>query len=95
MSTIHIKHHHGLTHELKRERVEQIAEHLKGKYKGAYTWRGDSLYFQRSGVSGCIELGNGYVELRVKLGLLLVPKKREIEALIRQYMPVAIRELAG
>ena len=95
MSTIHIKHHHGMTHEEMRERVEQIARYLKRRYKGAYSWHGNSLRFQRSGASGSVELGDGYVELRVKLGLLLVPKKNEIETLIRQHIPTAMGELAG
>ncbi len=95
MSTIRIKHHHGLTHEETRERVELIANHLKGRYRGVYSWHGSALRFQRSGVSGSVVLGAGYVELRVKLGLLLVPKKGQIEALIRQHIPAAMGEQAG
>ena len=95
MSTIHIKYRHGLTRAATQQRVDQIARHLKAKYKGAYSWHGDSLRFQRSGTYGSVELGDGYVELRVKLGLLLVPKKDEIEALIRQHIPTAMGEFAG
>ena len=95
MSTIHIKHHHGMTQEETRERVEQIAKYLKRRYKGAYSWHGDSLRFQRSGASGSVKLGDGYVELRVKLGLLLVPKKNQIESMIRQHIPTAMREFAS
>lgn len=95
MSTIRIKHHHGLTHEETRERVDRIAKHLKSKYRGVYSWHGHSLRFQRSGVSGSVELGAGYVDLRINLGLLLVPKKGEIEAFIRRHIPAAMGELAG
>ena len=95
MSTIHIKHHHDLTHEETRERVEQIAVQLKGKYSGVYSWQGNALHFRRSGVSGSVELGAGYVELRIKLGLMLVPRRGEIESLIRQHIPAALGEFAG
>jgi len=95
MSTIRVKHHHGLTHNETRARVEKIAKHLKGMYRGAYSWHGNLLRFQRFGVSGSVELGAGYVDLQVKLGMLLVPQKGKIEALIRQHIPAAMRELAG
>ena len=95
MSTIHIKHNHSLSHEQTRERVEQIASHLKGKYRGAYAWQGDSLHFRRSGVSGYVKLGAGYVELQINLGLMLGARKSEIEAFIRRHIPTAMGEYAG
>lgn len=95
MSTIHIKHRHGLTQEQTRERLDKIARYLQGKYQGAYAWRGNSLYFKRFGVSGSVEIGPGQVELRVRLGALLVPKKGKIETLIRQHIPTAMGEFAG
>ena len=95
MSTIHIKHHHSLSREQTRERLDQIAMQLKSRYRGAYAWQGDSLYFRRSGISGSVKLGAGYVELRIKLGLMLATRKGEIEAFIRSHIPTAMGEYAG
>ncbi len=92
---IHIKQHHSLTHDETRKRLANLAEYLEGRYEGTYSWHGNSLRFQRTGVSGSVELGTGYVELKVKLGLLLVHKKGDIETLIRRHMPTALGRLAG
>ena len=95
MSTIHIKHNHSLSDEETRERVDQIAKQLKSKYRGVYAWRGDSLHFRRSGVSGSVKLGAGYLELQIELGLMLTVRKSEIEAFIRRHIPTAMGEYAG
>ena len=95
MSTIHIKQHHDLTHDETKKRLDNLAEYLEGRYEGTYSWHGNSLRFQRTGVSGSIELGTGYIELRVKLGVVLMPKKSVIETLIRRHMPTALEKLAG
>ena len=95
MSSIHIKYHHRMTHVETRERLEYIARRLQSRYKGDYAWHGNSLRFKRSGTSGSVELGDGYVVLRVKLGLMLASKKGEIEAFLRRHIPMAMEELAG
>lgn len=92
MATIHLKHHHRLTQEETRDRIDLIARHLKKKYRGAYSWQGNSLIFRRSGASGEVHLRDGYVELRVKLGIIFAPKKGKIEGLIRQLIPQAMGE---
>jgi len=69
--------------------------HLKGKYRGAYVWRGDALHFRRSGVSGSVKLGTGHVELQIKLGLMLAARKGEIEAFIRRHIPTVMGEYSG
>jgi putative polyhydroxyalkanoate system protein len=95
MATIHLKHHHTLTPQETRARVDLIARHLKKKYQGAYSWEGNSLIFRRSGASGAVHLREGYVELRIKLGIIFAPMKAKIEGLIRQHIPEAMGERAG
>ncbi len=84
MSNIHLKHNHSLTKEETRERVEAIANDLKREYKMDYAWKGDSVHFRRSGASGTVYLGDGFIELDIKLGMLLSPLKGKIEDTIRK-----------
>ncbi len=84
MSIIHVKHNHTLTPDESRIRVEAIARDLKREYKMDYSWDGNRLHFRRKGASGHAHLGDGYIELEIKLGMLLAPLKRKIEATIRK-----------
>ena len=84
MSTIHLKHTHALTQEQTRERVEEIAKDLNREYKIDYSWDGNRMQFRRKGASGSILLGEGFIELDIKLGMLLTPLKGKIEDTIRR-----------
>jgi hypothetical protein len=75
--------------------MERMVKRFEGRYTGVYSWHRNSLRFHRTGASGIIAWGDGYIELYIKLGLLLVPKRNQIEALIRQHLPTALREFAG
>ncbi len=67
-----------------RKRLEEIAKELKKEYKMDYSWKGDHLHFRRSGASGSVELGDGVLELKIKLGMILRPMKGKIEDSIRK-----------
>jgi putative polyhydroxyalkanoate system protein len=84
MSNIHIKHPYTLLPDEARKRVEEIAKDLKKEYKIDYSWQGDHLHFRRSGASGSLELGDGIIELNIKLGMILRPLKGKIEDSIRK-----------
>ena len=84
MSHIHIKHAHQLAQEDVRQRVEGIAEDLKRKLHVQYQWKGDAVLFKRPGAQGRIDLGENFVEITMKLGLLVLPLKDKIEAQIRE-----------
>lgn len=90
MTRIHIKHAHKLDREEARTRIERIAEDLKTRFDAEYAWEGDSLQFHRSGVSGCIDLGDDFVECTVELGMLLSPMKGMIEASILENVHQAL-----
>jgi putative polyhydroxyalkanoate system protein len=92
MAKIHIKRSHNLSRDEARVRVEEIAKELKDKIDADYAWNGDSLKFQRSGASGSIDVGDGVVELNVKLGMLLTPMKGKIEDTVRKHMDVALAD---
>lgn len=95
MAHIHIKHQHNLSRDQARALVEDIARDLKKELKAEYSMEGDSLRFQRSGASGSIELGEGFVEVNVSLGLLLRPMKGAIENSIRQRIVTALADSTG
>ena len=86
MSIIHIKQQHALGREETRQRVEGIAKDLKKEYRINYSWKGDQLQFKRSGATGFLGLGDGVVEVKIKLGLILAPLKGKIEAAIKKNM---------
>ena len=92
MAKIHIKRSHNLSHDEARARVEEIAKDLKGKLDADYAWDGDSLRFKRSGASGSIDVGDGFIELDVKLGMLLAPMKGKIEDTVRKQIDVALAD---
>lgn len=92
MSNIHVKYKHSLSPEDTRKRVEQIAKGLKKEYKMDYAWKGDRLLFKRSGAAGYLDLGDGFIELNIKLGMVLAPMKGKIEKTIKQNM---VAELSG
>jgi len=84
MSKIHLKHHHNLPRDETRKRVESIAADLKREYKMDYSWDGDRVLFKRSGASGSVFVGEDFIELDIKLGMLLAPLKGKIEDTIRR-----------
>ena len=92
MANIHIKQAHNLSHDEARARVEDIAKDLKKKLDADYAWHGDSLQFKRTGASGSIKLGKGYIDLNIKLGVMLAPMKGKIESSIRKQMHVALAD---
>ncbi len=92
MSKIHVKYKHSLDPEETRKRVEEIAKDLKKEYKMDYAWKGDRLLFRRSGAAGNLDLGDGFIELNIKLGTVLAPLKGKIEKTIKRYI---LAEMSG
>ena len=90
MANIRIKKNHTLSHVDARKRVQEIALDLKKTLEADYSWHDDTLKFKRSGASGSVELGEGFIEVRIKLGMLLVPMKGKIESTIRQRLDEVI-----
>jgi putative polyhydroxyalkanoate system protein len=84
MANIRIKQAHQLGKDDARRRVDDIAEDLKQKLHVVYQWQGDKLVFKRTGAQGAIELGDDFVEVKVKLGMLVAPMKDKIEAQIKE-----------
>jgi putative polyhydroxyalkanoate system protein len=92
MSHINIHRKHDLSHEKARESAESIAKYLDDKFSLSYRWEGSSLHFERSGVSGYIEIEEKDVWVNVRLGFLLLPLRSRFEQEIHRYMDELFEE---
>ena len=63
------KHHLGLAGA--RAAAEKMAEHLGRKFGLKGDWRGDTLHFDRPGVTGALTITASDLHLTVALGFLL------------------------
>ena len=95
MSIIHIKHHHSLRHDETRERIERIASQLGKKYKVNYSWQRNLLHSRHKGSSASVYLGDGYIELKIKLSLFFAPLKGRIENAIRRNLRGVVGDING
>ena len=80
MSDIKIHRGHALPHDKARKEAEKFAKQLQDKFDLTYDWAGDRINFQRSGVSGFLDVGHDVIRLEVKLGMLLSFLKPTIES---------------
>jgi len=79
MSHIVIHRDHELTLDQARAAAEALAGQLAERYDISYHWQENSLHFERSGVSGQIDLEPGVIRVSVRLGFLLVSLKSRLE----------------
>jgi len=62
-----------------REAAEFIAGQLDDQFDLQYRWNGNTLHFERFGVSGRMEVSDSEIRLHVRLGFLLSPLKSRFE----------------
>ncbi len=86
MSNIDVRRKHTLSLAKAREAAERIAAHLDDRFNLKYRWNGDTLHFERAGVSGRMEVDEREVRLHVRLGFLLIPLRSLFEREINNYM---------
>lgn len=86
MAHIEILRPHTLGRDRARESAENVAEQLNEHFSLDYYWEGDALCFERSGVSGQMEVAELEVRVKVRLGLMLSPMKGRLEREINHYM---------
>ncbi len=79
MSHIVIHRDHELTLDQARAAAEALASQLAERYDISHHWQEDSLHFERSGVSGQIDLEPSLIRVSVRLGFLLVSLKSRLE----------------
>ena len=71
MATIHIQRAHTMPLKKARDAANDFAKRLDEKFELHHTWDGDTLHFERSGVSGTLELTRESVTIDLRLGFLL------------------------
>jgi putative polyhydroxyalkanoate system protein len=71
MSSISIRRAHSLPQPRARRVADAVAAELERAYGIRAQWFGDTLHFERTGVSGTLELASKELLLEVRLGFLL------------------------
>ena len=71
MANIHIKRQHSMPIKKAREAANDFAKRLDEKFELTHDWDGDTLHFERAGVSGTLALTKADITIDVKLGFLL------------------------
>lgn len=84
MAHIQIRRGHNLGREAARARIEDLAPSLMDRLEARWFWDGDTLNFERSGASGCVNVGDDYVAFDLKLGMLLSAMKGSIEDAVHE-----------
>ena len=69
-----------------RQAVQRVADHIAERFAVACSWEGDILHFERTGVSGRIELSQQDVRVVAQLGFLMGALKGPIEAEVHRYL---------
>lgn len=86
MPSIQITRKHDKPMKDARAAVEKVAKSIAKKFSVDYGWDGDTLNFERSGVSGHIALSKGMVKVVVELSFLLLAIKGPIEQAIKEHL---------
>jgi putative polyhydroxyalkanoate system protein len=79
MADIEVRRVHGLGLRAARAAADRMVEHLGKKFDLKGHWDGDTLNFERPGVSGSLDVDDKDVRLRITLGFLLKAMKGSIE----------------
>jgi putative polyhydroxyalkanoate system protein len=79
MADIEVKRTHGLGLPAARKSAEKMADHLGMRFDLKGRWEGDTLVFQRPGVSGTLAITDRELHLAVTLGFLLKAMRGSIE----------------
>jgi putative polyhydroxyalkanoate system protein len=95
MKPIVVRRRHGLGLAGARRRAEAIAHRLQDEHGGSFEWDGDTLRFKRTGVSGLAAVTSDEVEVRVDVGVLLLPFRARIEREIRTFLDGGLGTAAG
>lgn len=95
MSDIVVRRTHGMTMKKARTAAEDIAAKLDEEYDLDYAWDGNTLEFQRTGVSGFLAVDKKEVEISVRLGFLMLAFRGRIEEEIHAYFDAHFGKSSG
>jgi putative polyhydroxyalkanoate system protein len=83
MADIDITRAHTLGLEGARAAARSMQAELQRKFGLTAAWKGDTLHFERPGLSGTFTVGAQSVHLSVTLGFMLKAMKASIESSVR------------
>lgn len=86
MADIDIKRAHNLGLKAARGAADKMAEHLGRKFGLEGDWSGNTLIFQRPGVTGSLAIDDKDLRLIVNLGLLLKMMRPSIEGAVHEQL---------
>lgn len=86
MRPIVVRGGHSLGLAGARRLAEATAKRLSQEHGGTFQWEGDTLRFSRPGASGRVAVTNDDVEVRIDLGLLLLPLRARIAREIHAFL---------
>lgn len=92
MADIDVKRAHALGLEGARAAAEKMADGLGRRFDLKGKWVGDTLHFERPGVSGNLDVTAKEVRLAVTLGFLLKAMKGSIERAVHEELDKVIAE---
>jgi putative polyhydroxyalkanoate system protein len=79
MADIDLRRKHGLGIKAARAAAEKMSEHLGKKFGLQGEWSGDTLRFERPGVTGALAITEQDLHLTITLGFLLKAMRGSIE----------------
>jgi putative polyhydroxyalkanoate system protein len=82
MADIDLKRQHDLGLKGARAAADHMAGELKKKFGLSGDWKGNTLHFERSGISGALEVAESMVHITATLGFLMKAMKPTIEKAI-------------
>ena len=86
MAKISLTHPHDRDPADVKQQVDELAQKLKANYGVSCHWEGETLCFERSGLSGQLEVQPQQVAVDVKLGMLYSPMKGKIESELKKVL---------
>jgi putative polyhydroxyalkanoate system protein len=86
MADISIVQEHALNAKKAREAAQMVADKMAEEYELTCAWDGDVLRFERSGVEGCLTLGEKQAHMQIKLGFMFSIFSAKIETKVTHNM---------
>jgi putative polyhydroxyalkanoate system protein len=86
MPDISITQKHKLTQKKAKAAAQKVIDDLAAEYGVTAEWEGDVVSFQRSGVSGTLELLPHEAQIEITLGFMLKAFSSTIEQHVQDHM---------
>lgn len=86
MSHINMCANHTMSRDQAQSAADDLARDLAHKFDINYDWHGDHIHFDRPGVDGTISVLDGEIQIKARLGIMLLFLKGRIEEEIVRYL---------